>query len=549
MACTAIFEMVTVVMVYPLLSIILSSGAGMQFEEVLDFPSLALLEKFSPLELGIIFLISLAIATLGRFVVIRGQSRVLSSLGCELSAAAFRKCLGASYTEHLKKGSGEVLIGTQKSNSIVAYYIQPSLALVHNAMLISAIAFGILSFDTISIVIIFAVFFAFYMAVAGITKKIMLRNSFTISKEGFVAAKLVQEAMGNIRDIIINKHQQYFLENYKSSVFKLQNAYADNQVLTHSPRYFAEFFAALSIITMAYFLYRERGPNSLAVLGVLVVGMQRILPLINQVYTAIATLRGSTGNVVDALDILEIDDDSLQMADSYRPDRNGVAFESLKFQEVSFHYQDRNNLILEGVSFEIFAGDKVGITGATGSGKSTVLDLISGLLSPSSGCIKLNGTPLLNDRLDHWQRSISYVHQNTYLLDSTIIDNIAFGLAADQVDLDRVRECAECVNLHTTIASWVHKYETQVGVGGVKLSGGQRQRLGIARALYRNSKVMILDEATSALDVQTEELVLENLRRLSEPRTLIIVAHRQSTLKFCNRFLDISSLNRNTTLR
>lgn len=549
MACTAIFEMFSVIMVYPLLNVILSNGANMPFEEMPYFPGLSLLRNFSPLELGVLFVIFLAISTLGRFLVLRAQGRALSSLGCELSVAAFRKCLWGSYTEHLNKGSGEVLIGTQKSNTIVAYYIQPALALAHNVMLISAIIFGILSFDMISVGIILPVFFLFYVAIAGITKKLMLRHSFIIAKEGFLSAKLVQEAMGNIRDIMINKHQSYFLENYKSSVSKLQHAYADNQVLTHGPRYFAEFFAALAIMTMAYYLHRDRGPEALAILGVLIVGMQRILPLINQCYTSIATLRGSTGNVVDALDILEKHEGRLGVAGRDMPNENDEVFESLEFEGVSFHYQDRNNLVLDGVSFKIFAGDKVGITGTTGSGKSTILDLVSGLLIPSSGCIKVNGVRLLGDGLDRWQRSISYAHQSTYLLDSTITENIAFGVKPDQVDYEKVRECAECVDLHTTIMSWPRKYETTVGVGGVRLSGGQRQRLGIARALYRKSMLLILDEATSALDIQTERLILENLQRLSQPRTLIIVSHRQSTVKFCNRIFDIGHLNQNPVYR
>ena len=214
--------------------------------------------------------------------------------------------------------------------------------------------------------------------------------------------------------------------------------------------------------------------------------------------------------------------------------------ESIKLSNINFAYE--NTKILENVNLKINKGDRVGIIGSTGSGKSTLLDIIMGLLQPNSGEVYIDGRNINNSLdktfLNKWQSCLSHVPQNIFISDASFAENIAFGLSIDQIDINRVKECAKKAMIDNFIVNSGKNYYTNLGEGGVKLSGGQKQRIGIARALYRNSKVLILDEATSALDNQTEQDVMNTFKNLNNV-TILIVTHRPSTIKYCDKIIEI----------
>ncbi len=197
--------------------------------------------------------------------------------------------------------------------------------------------------------------------------------------------------------------------------------------------------------------------------------------------------------------------------------------------------------VLKSLSLEIRAGETVGFVGASGSGKSTLLDIVMGLLAPTTGCVTVDGVPITEGNLRGWQLNIAHVPQAIFLADSTIAENIAFGVPIDQIDMDRVRKAAIQAQISSDIESWPKGYSTRVGERGARLSGGQRQRIGIARALYKRAEVIILDEATSALDTETELGVMQAINALDAKITILIIAHRLSTLSSCDQIVELGS--------
>jgi len=212
---------------------------------------------------------------------------------------------------------------------------------------------------------------------------------------------------------------------------------------------------------------------------------------------------------------------------------------SIKLEELAFRYEESAPWVLKGVDFEIEKGTTVGFIGTTGSGKSTLLDVIMALLHPTKGRMRVDDDVITDKNHRGWQSHIAHIPQEVFLSDSTVAENIAFGVSATEIDYSLVEKAAIKAQIHETIVAWDKQYHTQVGERGVRLSGGQRQRIGIARALYKQVDVLILDEATSALDNETELAVMKSIYNTDNDITVIIVAHRLTTLKGCKRIVEL----------
>jgi ATP-binding cassette subfamily B protein len=293
----------------------------------------------------------------------------------------------------------------------------------------------------------------------------------------------------------------------------------------------------LMIATLAYFLAKQ--PNGVAqavpILGALALAAQRLLPLMQQAYSSWSNLRQNQYSLKDTLEFL----------DQPLPNELDSSSEPIEFvkdialDNISFSYSAGAQPILQDLSLTITKGSRIGFIGETGSGKSTLLDIVMGLLQPSTGSLKIDGAIVDAQNLRAWQKHVAHVPQSIFLADGTIAENIAFGLPLDQIDAVWVRQAAEQAQIHDIIEKLPNGYQTMVGERGVRLSGGQRQRLGIARAIYKQADVIIFDEATSALDNDTEKAVMEAIDQLSNELTILIIAHRLTTLKNCSQIIEL----------
>jgi ATP-binding cassette subfamily B protein len=363
-------------------------------------------------------------------------------------------------------------------------------------------------------------------------------NSQRIAHQQSQVVKALQEGLGGIRDVLLDGAQPVYCKIYRDADYALRRAQGNNLFIAGSPRFFMEALGMALIAALAYVLsYRSGGiAQALPLLGALALGAQRLLPAMQQIYAAWATIVGSYASLKDTLELL---DQPLPTELLERVAEPLHFKKAIQFRGVRFRYTNEGPMVLDGFNLLITKGARVGFVGSTGSGKSTTLDLLMGLLTPTEGEILIDSQPLNCYRLRAWQQAIAHVPQSIYLADTTLAENIAFGVSRDSIDFNRVKQAARQAQIADFIETSSQGYQTHVGERGIRLSGGQRQRIGIARALYKQASILVFDEATSALDNVTEQTVMDAIEDLSSDLTILIVAHRLSTVRSCDTIVEL----------
>ena len=314
---------------------------------------------------------------------------------------------------------------------------------------------------------------------------------------------------------------------------------AYNHIMGLAPRYLVE---GLGICLMAglafYLLTRSSGIlAAIPVLGALALAAQRMLPTLQLSYANLVSMRGAQILLADTLDLLDQPLPAYARLSASTP----IPFQqSIRLQNLSFRYGSNLPWVIKDIQLDIPKGSRVGFIGTTGSGKSTLLDVIMALVDPEKGALLIDGVCINAENYRSWQRHLAHVPQMIFLADTTIAENIAFGVPLEDIDMDLVRESARKACISEMIESMPKKYSTIVGERGVRLSGGQRQRIGIAKALYKQADVIVFDEATSALDNETEREVMQAIENLGDHLTILIVAHRVTTLAKCTQIVELA---------
>jgi ATP-binding cassette subfamily B protein len=391
--------------------------------------------------------------------------------------------------------------------------------------------------NTLIALIVFGGFGILYGAVILITKKMVLKNSQRMSRESSRAIKVMQEGLGGIRDILISSTQEVFYELFRQADTRFRRSEGSISIIGAGPRYLME---AIGIVLILFVAYRLTISNEVSfaipILGALALSAQRALPVLQLCYSSFVNIKGNAASLNMTLDLL---DQKMPIgANLYT--YNKIDFEKeIELRGISFRYSDSLPFTLDNIQLKIKKGEKLGFIGKTGSGKSTLLDVIMGLLAASNGQICVDGIEITAANLKAWQANIAHVPQFVYLADASIAENIAFGMPKNEIDMSLVKIAAQKAQISNVIDSWSGGYLTEIGERGVRLSGGQRQRIGIARAFYKKAKVLVFDEATSALDGETENSVMQSIDTIGDGITVLIIAHRVSTLKNCHRIVEV----------
>lgn len=345
--------------------------------------------------------------------------------------------------------------------------------------------------------------------------------------------KLVSEAFGASKEIKVSGLEKFYVNLFSNSAKNYALTQASVRVIAQLPRFILEAIAFGGILLLLLYLMNETGGfnNALPIVSLYIFAGYRLLPALQTIYscvTQITFIEPSLDKIHNDLKNIEYSDKN-QNGDVLKLNKN------IALKNISFNYPDSSRTVLKNINLNIPAKSTIGLIGTTGSGKTTMVDIILGLLETQSGFLEVDGTIITKKNSRSWQRSIGYVPQHIYLTDDTVEANIAFGKHFENIDKNQVEKVAKIANLDNFVVNELpKKYQTIIGERGIRLSGGQRQRIGIARALYHNPEVIILDEATSALDNDTEKAVMDSINNLSKKLTIILIAHRLNTLKDCD---------------
>ena len=488
--------------------------------------------------LAVLFCAAAVVSSGLRLSLFWANIRLAFAIGSDFGVSLYLHTLYQPYKTHLLRNSSAVISGIAQKTSSAAKTISAALNMVSSAVIIAAVMFTLMLIDPLVAGIAGFGFGISYLIVGAYFRRRLLRNGRRVALEHANMIKTVQEGLGGIRDVLLDGTQQLYCRNFAQADRQLRLADASSIFVAGAPRFIMELIGMVLIVSLAYSLSIEGG-GSIAlvpVLGALAFGAQKLLPLFQQSYSAWASM---VANYAVASELLDTLDQPLP-EDATTPLPPPVAMRHfIQLESVSFRHSSDRPWVLDGLNLRITKGARVGITGSTGSGKSTLLDLFMGLLEPTDGRILVDGEPLRGKQFRAWQRTLAHVPQNIYLSDTSIAENIAFGISPRAIDMSRVRSAAARARIADFIEQAPQGYDTHIGERGIRLSGGQRQRLGVARALYKEASILVLDEATSALDNSTEDAVMSSIENLDDELTILIIAHRLTTLRHCDQIVEL----------
>lgn len=487
----------------------------------------------------IAFGVAVFFAGVMRILLLWTSTKISYAIGADLSMSIYQRTLYQPYQVHLASNSSEVVNAIATKTSSVITTLLMVLNLASSVVMLSVIMSALIFISPLVAFTALGGFGLIYLVLTLVTRKLRIEDSQRMAQESTKVIRLLQEGLGGIRDVLLDGNQAMHCQLYREADSSLRCAQRRSLFVSQSPRYGVEAFGMVLIATIAYLITQQSNGDrsALPVLGALALGAQRLLPVLQQAYASWSTIQSGVASLADAIELLER---PLPLRTEEFPTQVISFKHSIRLNQLSFRYGPELPWVLRGIDLEIVKGSRIGFIGTTGEGKSTLLDIIMGLLLPSKGTFEIDGEPLSEINMRLWQRRIAHVPQTIFLSHSSIEENIAFGVPKDKLDVELVRRVARLAQIADVIEAWPMKYQTVVGERGVRLSGGQRQRIGIARALYKKADIIIFDEATSALDTETEQAVMNSIQELSHNVTLIMVAHRLTTLRNCEKIIELS---------
>lgn len=456
-----------------------------------------------------------------------------AAAGLELQNRLFSSYIKNQYIFFAQHNSSKLIADiNQQIPRFVYMVLQPLLSLVSQAFIAIIIIIGLVIMDPILALIAISLIGLVYIAIYLFVRTNMIKAGEDITEVGKRSLLLLNESIGGIKEVKLLGIENWYKDEFLKTTRKGLNASAFIGLAGDLPKYIVETVVFIAILVLAIYLLSTHGSGgALSIVSFYAMAGYKILPAAQTIYKSIASIK-SNAHVTITITRAFNDANEFPSAPEINLNKKDIDFQSLiiELKDVSYTFPNSNKKALDHLSIKIAEKKLISFVGSSGAGKSTAIDTIMCLLTPQSGEITIGGDPITNENVRYWQRNIGYVPQNIFLLDDSIERNIAFGLPEEDIDSERVTEAAKKANIASFIEELPEKYQTKVGERGGQLSGGQRQRIGIARALYLNPKVLILDEATSALDTVTEAQILKEVSVLTESTTVIMIAHRLSTV-------------------
>jgi len=452
-----------------------------------------------------------------------------------LSNYLVKNYLLQTYSWFLNRNSAD--IGTfvlSEVGQVIGKGLSSLLNLIANSIIIFLII-GMLLFVNFKLSLITSLTIGiFYFIIYGLSKKYLYKigdESLNSNKLRFL---MVNDAFNAFKEIKIGGLEKIFSQKFSAPSLMFAKTHSLSFIISLMPRFFLELISFGGIMFLIILLIKKNGSfNSvIPIISLYVFAGYRLIPAFQNIYNSFTQI----SFVKPAIDKLYDDVKRLNYMEYPEDNSENISFKKvIKLKNIDYNYPYTNTSTLKNINIQIPLKSTIGIIGPTGSGKTTLIDIILGLLEPTGGVLEVDGKNITNKNLRSWQRNLGYVPQQIYLSDNSIIENIAFGVNVEKINFESVKKAAKIANIHDFIVSELpNQYQTTVGERGIRLSGGQRQRIGIARALYHNPEVLILDEATSALDNETEQIIMDAIKNIKKDKTIILIAHRLKTIKYCD---------------
>jgi len=490
------------------------------------------------LPLCVAFAASALLSGFVRIYALRKMIVLANDVGSDLSIEVYKRTLYQPYAVHLQRNSSETISAISNHVEEVVRMLNGLLQLVSAGLVSTGLMALLIWLNPGVILAMAALVGGGYGLLMGLSQRQLQRLGPEILRDQAQLIRSLQEGLGAIRDVILDGNQPVYEVIYREADQRMRRHRGTGQFMALAPRYGMEAVGLVAIALAALSLMAGGSGflGAIPLLGAIGLGAQRLLPSLQLIYSSWSSFRINLPALVSVLDYMDQPVDDADLTPVQAP----ISFKSeIQFQKISFRYGPDLPWVLHDLSLTIRRGERIGIVGETGSGKSTLVDLLMGLLEPTIGELTVDGEPVRNERLRPWRRSIAHVPQSIFLADASIAENIALGVHKKEIDEGRLKQASEQAMMTGFISSLAKAYDTGVGERGVKLSGGQRQRIGIARALYKQAPILVFDEATSALDKSTEKEVMDAIDALSKELTIVIIAHRLSTLERCDRIVRV----------
>ncbi len=487
--------------------------------------------------IGVIVLFLLFISSIFSIVTTWKLSVFGMTVGTQMGDRLYKYYLSKDWLFHASGSSSKLTNKiTTETNRLTGGIIMHLMYLNSKIILAFFISISILLYNPVVAIFGLIIFFTGYFIIYKSIKNNLSKFGTSISKATSNRFRLMNEGFGGIKDIILLNRRDNFIKKFEDSGEKLARAQGLITALGGTPKYFMELLAFGTMILLVLVLIKIHDGNIsevLPILSVYALAGFKLLPAFQQIYSSIASIKGNISafeSIKDDLKSSLLFDEPLQNDNNFKIE----TFNTIILEEVSFKYPNKKVSALNNISLKIKRNSIVGFVGESGTGKSTTVDIILGLIMPEKGYLAIDDKIINISNRNTWQKNIGFVPQSIFLSEGTISQNIAFGLSDEQIDLEKVKKSIKLAHLDELVDSLEEGLDTRVGERGVKLSGGQRQRIGIARALYNDSSVLVFDEATSALDGITEKIIMDAIHELNGQKTIILIAHRLKTVKKCD---------------
>ena len=491
------------------------------------------------------FCIVVTFSGIVRLFTLWSNTNFAARIGNDIGILAFKKVLYQDYQTHIQQSSNRVITNLtteiQRCVQVITYLLQ----LWTSILIALGVVIGLLIINWRISTFVVLLFLSIYLLVAKSQKGQLLKLSRIMSESSGLLLKSVQTGIGAFRDITFDNSQNYFIEDYRKFGFEFRKTLAKSQFLQVFPKYLIDSLSLNFIALISFFLaISNDGTYVITIIGSAALGFQKLIPALQQVYSAYAGIM-SNSSAIKIIYLLLNEKQSKPYKISDKNSEKALAFfDEVKLCNIYFKYPNNKVYILENINMNIKAGNMVGILGASGSGKSTLVDILSGLVQPCLGELIIDGNKAdikNKDIFKQWRKNIAYVPQSIFIADVSLAENIAFGIPRKNIDSTKLLYAIRKSKLENLLSKDSEIYTKKLGEGGINLSGGQRQRIGIARAIYKECPIMIFDEATNALDNKTENYLLEKISSFKNKKTIIIISHSLSTMKFCDKIFKLEN--------